>query len=349
MVSSCAELPGELGSSSVSVSVAVLGMVVKVLRQMSKRRLMESFSRFLEGMGYPQARLRHPGDGRRSHSPYEDSTQIAGLIGWYYEQEGMMPMLVGHSQGGIQLVKVLHELAGNAGAPIPVWNPKTDAAQDRVTIFDPYTGAERPVVGLRIGYASVVGAGGAALLLPNQWSMAGRLRSIPDSVDDFTGFVLGVDLIAWDLPGVGATYRAQGSAQVRNVELPTDYSHVFVVATSALARDPAMREWLNAYVPGRTAELPANARSTENSLWAAVALNGLTAVALSAGDGRRAALLAGAAEALCEEAGTPLEAWEQSLRDRNAAALRSALDAAMPLLFHIVASSRGASEYERWP
>ena len=65
----------------------------------------------------------------------------------------------------------------------------------------------------------------------------------------------------------------------------------------------------------------------QNSLWAAVALNGLTAVALSAGDGRRAALLAGAAEALCEEAGTPLEAWEQSRRDRNAAALRSALDA----------------------
>lgn len=65
----------------------------------------------------------------------------------------------------------------------------------------------------------------------------------------------------------------------------------------------------------------------QNSLWAAVALNGLSAVALSAGDGRRAALLAGAAEALCEDAGTPLEAWEQSRRDRNAAALRSSLDA----------------------
>ena len=231
--------------------------------------LMESFARFLEGMGYPQARLRHPGDGRQSHSPYENSTQLAGLIAWYYEQEGMMPMLVGHSQGGIQLVKVLYELAGNVAAPIPVWNPKTGAAEDRVTIIDPYTGAERPVVGLRIGYASVVGSGGAALLLPNQWSMAARLRSIPDSVDEFTGFVLGVDLIAWDLPGASPPYTAKGSAQVRNVELPPAYSHVFVVQTSALARDPAMREWLNAYVPGRAAELPANALSTDNSLWAA--------------------------------------------------------------------------------
>ena len=231
--------------------------------------LMSSFSRFLAGMGYPQARLRHPGDGRRSHSPYESSTQIAGLIAWYYEQEGVMPMLVGHSQGGIQLVKVLYELAGEVDPVIPVWNPKTDAAEDRVTIIDPYTGVERPVVGLRIGYASVVGAGGAALLLPNQWSMAKRLRAIPDSVDEFTGYVLGVDLIAWDLPGAATGYRAKGSARVRNVELPAEYSHVFVVAISALAGDPAMREWLNAYVPGRAAEPPANARSTESSLWAA--------------------------------------------------------------------------------
>ncbi len=180
-----------------------------------------------------------------------------------------MPMLVGHSQGGIQLVKVLYELAGDVSAAIPVWNPKTDTAEDRVTIIDPYTGIERPVVGLKIGYASVVGAGGSALLLPNQWSMAKRLRAIPDSVDEFTGYVLGVDLIAWDLPGAGTSYKAKGSAQVRTVELPADYSHVFVVATSALASDPAMREWLNAYVPGRVAELPANAQSTESSLWAA--------------------------------------------------------------------------------
>ncbi len=231
--------------------------------------LMDSFSRFLMGMGYPQAKLRHPGDGRRSHSPYEVSTQITGLIAWYYEHEGMMPMMIGHSQGGIQLVKVLHELAGNDIPQIHVWNPTTDAAEDRVTIVDPYTGVERPVVGLRIGYASVVGSGGAGLLLPNQWSMVTRLRSIPDSVEEFTGYALGVDLIAWNLPGAGSHFRARGAAQVRNVELPQDYSHVFVVRTSHLARDPALREWINAYVPGNTAELPASAESTENILWAA--------------------------------------------------------------------------------
>ena len=231
--------------------------------------LMDSFSRFLAGMGYPEAKLRHPGDRRRSHSPYENSTQIAGLIGWYYEHEGMMPMMIGHSQGGIQLVKVLYDLAGHEGAQIRVWNPKTDAAEDRVSIVDPYSGAERPVVGLQLGYAAVVGAGGAALMLPNQWSMVRRLHAIPDSVDDFTGYMLALDLVAWDLPGAQGNYRAMGAAQVRNVELPIDYSHVFVPSTSHLARDPAMREWINAYVPGRSAELPANAASTENSLFAA--------------------------------------------------------------------------------
>jgi len=231
--------------------------------------LMESFSRFLVGMGYPPHQLKHPGDGRLSHSPYENSLQIAGLIAWYYEHEAMMPMMVGHSQGGIQLVKVLHDLAGDGVTQINVWNPRTDAAEPRSTIVDPFTGAERPVLGLKIGYASVVGSGGAALMLPNQWSMARRLRSIPDTVDDFTGYKLAVDLVAWDLPGAGTRYQAQGGARVRNVELPADYSHVFVAQTSHLARDPAMRAWLNAYLPGHSEPPPAQGRAAENSLWAA--------------------------------------------------------------------------------
>jgi hypothetical protein len=230
--------------------------------------VMESFGRFLIAMGYPEAKIRHPGDGRLSHSPYENSAQIAGLIAWYYERDGVRPLIVGHSQGGIQVVKVLHELAGDYNDAVRVWNPLTDSAENRMTILDPLTGRERPVVGLKVGYASAVGAGGAALLLPNQWSMAGRLRTIPDTVEDFTGYSLGVDLIAWDLPGAGAAYRASGTARVRNVELPASYSHVTVAATADLAADPAMREWLNAYVPGQIDGFPANAVSVANALWA---------------------------------------------------------------------------------
>ncbi|HYO91844.1 MAG TPA: tetratricopeptide repeat protein, partial [Pyrinomonadaceae bacterium] len=65
----------------------------------------------------------------------------------------------------------------------------------------------------------------------------------------------------------------------------------------------------------------------ENRLWAGIALDGLATVALNAGDREKAAMLAGAAEALCEAAGSPLEKWEQSLRERYVAELRSTLDA----------------------
>ena len=230
--------------------------------------VMESFARFLTGMGYPEAKIRHPGDGRLSHTPYEPSSQIAGAIAWYYEQEGMTPMLIGHSQGGIQAVKVLYEFAGAFSDSVRVWNPLTDAAEDRTTIIDPMTGRERPVVGLRVGYVSVVGAGGAALLLPNQWSMAGRLRTIPDTVEEFTGYTIGVDMFAWDFSGAASDFRSNGSATVRNVRLPAEYSHVTVAATSHLARDEAMRDWINAYRPGEV-NGARSSRLDRQRLWAA--------------------------------------------------------------------------------
>ena len=182
--------------------------------------VMESFASFLVGMGYPEAKIRHPGDGRLSLSPYESSAEIAGTLAWYYEHEAAMPMMVGHSQGGIQAVKVLYELDGAFGDRIQVWNPITEAAEDRVTIVDPFTAKPRAVLGLTVGYVSVVGAGGAALLLPNQWSMAERLRTIPDTVEEFTGYSLGVDMIAWDFSSSASDFRANGKAQVRNVLAP---------------------------------------------------------------------------------------------------------------------------------
>ena len=231
--------------------------------------VMESFARFLVGMGYPEAKIRHPGDGRLSHSPYESSARIAGTLAWYYEHEATMPMMVGHSQGGIQAVKVLYELDGAFGDRVQVWNPVTDSAEDRVTIVDPFTARPRPVLGLRVGYVSVVGAGGAALLLPNQWSMARRLRVIPDTVEEFTGYSLGVDMIAWDFSSSASDFQANGKARVRNVQLPAYYSHVTVAATSHLARSQAMREWLNAYRPGEVNGMPVGEGSTDNALWAA--------------------------------------------------------------------------------
>jgi hypothetical protein len=234
--------------------------------------LMESFAEFLTGMGYPENRIRDPGDGAFSRSPYEESERQAGEIAWYYEHEGVRPMLVGHSQGGIQAVKILHELAGTFGPTRRVFNPLTGEFEERTIIVDPLSGRERPVVGVSVAYAAVVGTGGWALVLPVHWKVVNVIREIPDTVDDFTGYRIGLDFFAWDAPGFEGvkTFHAAGKAKVRNVTLPAEYSHVFVPATAQLALSPAMRAWINAFDPddekGR-APLPDGAAG--NVMWAA--------------------------------------------------------------------------------
>jgi hypothetical protein len=232
---------------------------------------MESAGEFLVGIGYPENRIRHPGDQRWSHSPYENSAQIAGLIAWYYEHDGMRPMMIGHSQGGLAAIKVLYDLAGRFDNPIRVWNPYLDDAENRTRIVDPLTGAVRPVIGLTLSYVSVVGAGGISLVLPNQWAIADKFRTIPDTVDDFTGYSIGLDLIAWTLPGIKGTseFRHNGTALVRSIVLPASYSHLTVPAVQALADNKAARAWIEAYRPGATP--PASPPGTEGYaiLWAA--------------------------------------------------------------------------------
>ena len=129
--------------------------------------VMESFAKFLVGMGYPEAKIRDPHDGAYSQNPYGSSERLAGAMAWYYEHDSMRPMLIGHSQGGMQTVKVLHEIAGSFGDRIAVWNPVTDRREERYIIIDPITHVEKPVVGLSVAYASVVGAGGIEFLAPS--------------------------------------------------------------------------------------------------------------------------------------------------------------------------------------
>jgi len=234
--------------------------------------LMESFGRFVTGMGYPEPMIRDAGDGAYSRSPYEDSAQQAGEIAWYYEHEGVRPMLVGHSQGGIQVVKILHELAGTFGAERRVFNPLTRQFEERTTIVDPLTGRERPVVGISVSDASVVGTGGWALALPVHWKVVPTIRSIPDTVDEFTGYRIGLDLFAWDAPGLEnvKTFHPYGKAIVRNVTLPAEYSHVFVPDTAQLALSAPMRAWINAFDPDNIAGLaPLPDGNANNVMWAA--------------------------------------------------------------------------------
>jgi hypothetical protein len=234
---------------------------------------MESFSMFLIKMGYPESKIRDPANGSYSYSPYADAAKIAGTIAWYYEKEGMRVMLVGHSAGGIHAVRLLYVLDGTFEDKIPVWNPLTDEKEDRFSILDPLTGVERPVVGIQVGYATAVGAGGLPTLLPTHWSMIGRVRKIPDTVEHFTGFYSMLDPIGGSFLGLVKSenaYEANGAAKVRTVRLPPTYNHVTVPFTAHLADNTAIRDWINRYTPSDQPELTVEFdTSSRNILWAA--------------------------------------------------------------------------------
>ncbi len=212
---------------------------------------MISFAEFLVGMGYPRASLTNPVDGSYSFSCYESSTKIAGFIAWHYEREGLRPAIVGHSQGGFQVVKILRALAGLSGDQLAVWNSQTGKMENRYDVVDPLTGKFRPVVGLQLPFATAVGSGGFTRFMPNQWSMFGRLRMIPDSVEEFTGFYKGLDPFGGDFLGFGPANHnyPSGQARVRNVKLPLAYGHVSVPNTRHLLKNPAIVEWVNQYQP----------------------------------------------------------------------------------------------------
>jgi len=231
---------------------------------------MAPFAEFLIAMGYPAERLRNPRDGRYTYSSFTDSREVAGALAWHYEREGSVPMLIGHSQGGMLTVKVLQDLAGASGDRINVWNPVSDAAEDRFTVVDPLTGSDRPVVGLRVPYAAALATGSLMRVLLGQWGMVSRLRTVPDSVAEFTGYFIEWDVIAGTSPGSAQDnpYRPTGTAQVRNVTLPADYSHVSLPAAAHLAANEVTRAWIERYAPGEPPPVQADL-DTRNLLHAA--------------------------------------------------------------------------------
>src|SRR5438874_12490044 len=132
---------------------------------------------------------------------------------------------------------------------MPISNPLPSAAEARTTIVDPRTGASRPVVGLEVPYVAALATGKLPRILLGQWTMLPRLRNIPDTAEEFTGFSFEWDPIAGNF-GSAEPYRATGSARVRNVILPPRASHLSLPLAKELALNPVARDWIDRYVPG---------------------------------------------------------------------------------------------------
>lgn len=216
---------------------------------------MEPFAQFLMGMGYPEASLRDPADGSLTRSSFGDSARLAGMLAWYYERDGLRPMLIGHSQGGMLVMRTLHELAGAFHDEIAVVDPVTGEVLSRSTIRDPYTGDQRPVVGLTLSFASAIATGKLARVLLGQWTMLDKLRKVPDTVLDFTGFAIAWDPIAGTL-AEDEPYVATGMSRVRNVLLPARYSHIGAPITEQLPAQPGTRAFILDWSPAAAPPLP---------------------------------------------------------------------------------------------
>jgi len=227
---------------------------------------MEPFARFLIAMGYPAARLANPRDGALSHGSFGDSATLAGELAFDYERTGLAPMMIGHSQGGMLALRTLYELAGEFHDVVHVVDPAAGRTLERTSIVDPHTGRTRPVVGLRVAYVAALATGWLPRLLLGQWSMLPRLRTVPDTVDEFAGFALPRDVIAGNLLG-DEPYVGTGHVRVRNVTLPARYHHVALPRAEHLAADPAIRAWIDAWSPASHAALPPG--DTENLVHAA--------------------------------------------------------------------------------
>ncbi len=215
---------------------------------------MESFGEFLKRMGYPDEQLRNPRNGSYSYSSTPSSVEVAGALAWYYEHDAMVPMLIGYSGGGVTVNRVLYDLADTQRPPIPVWNPVSNTAEPRFAVRDPVAGANRPVSELRVPYAAMFATGVPWRILLLQWSDIPRLREIPDSVEEFTGFQIVGDLIAGSFNPDKDKYRLLNSTNprptiVRNVVLPSDTVHSEAFRMKHLAANEATRAWINNYLP----------------------------------------------------------------------------------------------------
>ena len=129
----------------------------------------------------------------------------------------------------MQAVKVLHVLNGEYGASGPVWNPLTDfrrGAARRSSIRSPAAAAGGRACASPTSRRSARAAPRSCC--PTSGACIGKLRTIPDTVEEFTGYSIDVDFWAWTVPGVDATrkFTNGGKAHVRNVTLPAGISHV---------------------------------------------------------------------------------------------------------------------------
>ena len=184
----------------------------------------DDFSRFLIAMGYPEKSVRNPANGALSYSSDQSSHAVAQSIIAVSRREGLRPMLIGHSQGGSLIMKVLHQLEGQP-----------------------------------VSYAAAIATGQLMRVVRGQWDRLPSMRKVPDSVAEFSGYRLAGDIIGSDVTILPKHwgYRAEGIAQVHNVRL-NEAGHRDIMRIQSFVHNTTTRTWIDGYSPG--SQVPEDAK-----------------------------------------------------------------------------------------
>jgi hypothetical protein len=193
-------------------------------------------------MGYPEA---HSQPARRQPLLRRvESDEPAGLLAWHYERDGMMPALIGHSRGGMIVVRTLYEFSGvrdvDRGARSR--DRRSAAHDDRRSCHR--RGAS--VIGLKVDYASAIATGKLPRLVLGQWDMLSKLRKIstaPSTSRASPFRSISSPTSEMSIPMSPSVPRGHATL------LPASYSHIMIPKTEHLATNPLTRAWIAAYVP----------------------------------------------------------------------------------------------------
>ena len=184
----------------------------------------DDFSRFLVAMGYPERSVRDPASRALSYSSDQSSDAVAHTIVATWRREVLRPMLIGHSQGGSLIMKVLHQLDGQP-----------------------------------VSYAAAIATGQFMRMVRGQWDRLPILRKVPDTVAEFSGYRLAGDIIGGDVTILPKHwgYKAEGFAQVHNVRL-NEAGHRDIMRIQSLAHNAATRARIDGYFLG--SQVPEDAK-----------------------------------------------------------------------------------------
>ena len=156
-------------------------------------------------------------------------------------------MLIGHSRGGMLVVRTLHELDGAFAETIEVHDPQSDKPLARTDIRDPYTGALQPVRGFRIAFGAAIATGALPRVLSGQWDMLTRLRKIPDTVERVHRIHHRLGSHRRQFWRSRHSTRRPAAQKCAVCSLPATTSHIGAPLMEHLAADPVTRRAINAW------------------------------------------------------------------------------------------------------